>query len=220
MTRDKGKIFAIGDIHGSYRKLSKLLDRLPYEPGKDRLVFLGDYINRGKETAQVLRLLCELKKQDPRIIFLIGNHEYVLLEGHRRADQGLRPYLRLMGIETTMSSYNSGHNLNLETLDFMPTKHLQFLKELLPYWENDNYIFVHAGIDPARPLAQNEISSLCEARDSFFADHHDFGKKVIFGHTPFSLPLVTPTKIGIDTGAVYGNLLTAIELPGENFYHA
>ncbi len=94
----------------------------------------------------------------------------------------------------------------------MPQEHLDFLKNLEPFWENDSYIFVHAGLEPNLPVAQNDISTLCEARDIFFSVDHDFGKKVIFGHTAFSLPLVTSTKIGIDTGAVFGNLLTAIEL--------
>jgi serine/threonine protein phosphatase 1 len=220
MTAESGKIFAIGDIHGTYRRLCKLLDRLPYRPGKDRLIFLGDYINRGQESAKVLELLCELKKEDPRIITLLGNHEYLLLEYQRSGDQALLPFLRAMGLDSTLSSYGAGHNFNLQTFGFMPEEHRQFLHELLPYWANDRYIFVHAGLDPNLPLAETDLPTLCEARDSFFAVGHDFGKKVIFGHTPFELPFVTPTKIGIDTGAVYGNLLTAIELPGENFYHA
>jgi serine/threonine protein phosphatase 1 len=79
---------------------------------------------------------------------------------------------------------------------------------------------VHAGLDPEIPLDQQDISSLCETRNTFVSEDHDYGKLVIFGHTPFDMPFVTPTRIGIDTGAVYGNLLTALELPGLVFYHA
>jgi len=222
MTAESGRIFAIGDIHGTYNKLCALLERLPYRPGKDRLVFLGDYINRGNGSAKVLKLLCELKKQDPKVITLLGNHEHLLLEYQGSGDPALLPFLRTMGLDSTVSSYGDGAsgNLNLQTSGFMPKEHRQFLHDLLPYWENDHYIFVHAGLAPNLPLEKNDLSTLCEARDSFWTIDHDFGKKVIFGHTPFELPFVTPTKIGIDTGAVYGNLLTAIELPGENFYHA
>jgi len=220
MTAESGRIFAIGDIHGTYRKLCALLERLPYRPGKDRLVFLGDYINRGSGSAKVLKLLCKLKKQDPQIITLLGNHEHLLLEYQSSGDPALLPFLRAMGLDSTISSYGDGLNFNLQNFGFMPKDHRQFLNDLLPYWENDHYIFVHAGLAPNLPLEKNDLATLCEGRDSFLALDHDFGKKVIFGHTPFELPFVTSTKICIDTGAVYGNLLTAIELPGENFYHA
>ncbi|MBI5556908.1 MAG: metallophosphoesterase [Deltaproteobacteria bacterium] len=220
MTAADSKIFAIGDIHGCFSKLRDLLARLPYTAGRDRLVFLGDYLNRGPDSAKVLELLCARKKTDPGLTTLMGNHEYLLLEYHRTGDEALLPYLRAMGIEATLASYEPGNAFNLRDLNFLPAEHLHFLQNLLPYWETDRYIFVHAGLEPDLPLAANDPSTLCETRNTFIDSNHDFGRKVIFGHTPFELPLVTPTKICIDTGAVYGNLLTAIELPGENFYHA
>lgn len=220
MTSINSKIFAIGDIHGCLVKLRNLLDRLPYEPGRDRLVFLGDYINRGADTAKVLDLLCALRERDPGTITLLGNHEYLLLEYHRTGDQALLPYLRKMGIDTTLKSYGVHTGFGLQPLDFMPAAHLAFIKGLKLYWETADYIFVHAGLEAGLPLAAQDASSCCESRDSFITSNHDFGKKVIFGHTEFELPLVTARKIGIDTGAGHGNLLTAVELPGENFYHA
>lgn len=219
MTQDN-KIFAIGDIHGCYEKLIDLMIRLPYVPGKDRLVFLGDYINRGKGAAQVIELICRLRRENGKVITLLGNHEYILREYLRSHDPQLLPYLRNMGIEATRESYRAETKLHLDGSGYLATEHLEFLDTLLPYWQNDRYIFVHAGIDPEVPLAENDLTTLCEAREIFFAGEHDFGKKVIFGHTPFELPLVTPTRIGIDTGASYGNLLTAVELPAETFYHA
>jgi serine/threonine protein phosphatase 1 len=220
MTNTYGKIFAIGDIHGCAAKLRDLLSRLPYEPGRDRLVFLGDYINRGPDTAKVLDLLCGLKKRDPDLIPLLGNHEYLLLEYHRSGDPALLPYLRKMGIDATLKSYGMHTAFNLQSLDFLPDAHLSFLKGLRLYWETGEYIFVHAGLEPDRALAEQDATSFCETRDNFISGNFDLGKRVIFGHTEFELPLVTTTKIGIDTGAVHGNLLTAVELPGEIFYHA
>jgi serine/threonine protein phosphatase 1 len=220
MTLTSGKIFAIGDIHGSYHKLRGLLDRLPYTPGRDRLVFLGDYLDRGPDSARVLDLLCELKGREPDTIALLGNHEYLLLEYYRSGDPILLPYLRGMGLDATLDSYGPRSTTNLQTLSFLPQEHLAFLLSLLPYWESPYYIFVHAGLEPNIPLAANDLPTLCEARDTFIALDHDFGKKVIFGHTPFELPYVTATKIGIDTGAMYDNLLTAIQLPDEMFFHA
>lgn len=219
MTTAKGKIFAIGDIHGCYDKLSRLLDRLPYSAGRDRLIFLGDYLNRGPESAKVLDLLCQIKAHDPATTALLGNHEYLLLEYHASGDPILLPYLRAMGLEATLASYGI-QGCGPRLLDFFPPEHQKFLRSLLPYWETEDYIFVHAGLEPGKPLAAHDAPSLCEVRDIFLSSGYDFGRKVIFGHTPFELPMVTAARIGIDTGAAYGNLLTAVELPGGNFYHA
>jgi len=220
MTSTVGKIFAIGDIHGCAARLRDLLYRLPYEPGRDRLVFLGDYINRGPDTAGVLDLLCGLKERDPDLIALLGNHEYLLLEYHRSGDPALLPYLRKMGIDATLKSYGMHTAFSLQSLDFLPPTHLAFLTGLRLYWETGEYIFVHAGLEPDRALAEQDATSFCETRGNFISGNFDLGKKVIFGHNEFELPLVTATRIGIDTGAVHGNLLTSVELPGESFYHA
>lgn len=214
------KIFAIGDIHGCLGKLRELLALLPYRPGHDRLVFLGDYIDRGPDSAKVLDLLCALREQDPGTVTLLGNHEYLLLEYHRTGDPALLPYLRRMGIDATLKSYGVHTGFGLQSLAFLPAAHRKFLEELQLYWQNETYIFVHAGLEAGLPLTEQDATTCCEARDSFISSDYDFGKKVIFGHTGFELPLVTANKIGIDTGAAHGNLLTAVELPGENFYHA
>ena len=220
MTEGNGKIFAIGDIHGCADKLRELIRRLPYEPGRDRLVLLGDYIDRGPDSAGVLELLCALKERDPKLIALSGNHEYLLLEYHRTGDPALLPYLRKLGIDATLKSYGVHTGFTLQSLDFLPPTHRAFLENLLPYWETGDYIFVHAGLEPGLPPAAHDLAGLCETREGFLSTDHDFGRRVIFGHTEFELPLVTPTRIGLDTGAVHGNLLTAVELPGGGFYHA
>lgn len=220
MADQDGKIFAIGDIHGCAAKLRDLLTRLPYEPGRDRLVFLGDYINRGPDSAGVLDLLCELKERTPDLVALLGNHEYLLLEYHRGGDPALLPYLRKMGVDATLKSYGVHTGFTLQSLDFLPRPHLAFLKSLRLYWEIGQYLFVHAGLETDRPLAEQDATSICESRENFLAGASVLNKKVIFGHNEFELPLVTAAMIGIDTGAVHGNLLTAVELPGGGFYHA
>ncbi len=217
---EKGKIFAIGDIHGCFEKLRNLVERLPYDPQQDTLVFLGDYIDRGSQSKEVLDYLCQLRRQAKKLIALIGNHEHLMLEYHRTGDPALLPFLRHLGIDKLLDSYGANNPKSLQKMRFLPAEHLQLLHSLLPYWETEDYIFVHAGLEPGIPLEQQDISSLIEARSTFLAEEHDYGKLVIFGHTPFNMPFVTPTRIGIDTGAVYGNLLTALELPGLVFYHA
>ena len=217
---EKGKIFAIGDIHGCYDKLRRLLERIPYDPRQDTLVFLGDYIDRGPHSKEVLTYLCQLKRQAKKCIMLIGNHEYLMLEYHRTGDPALLPFLRHLGIDATLDSYGVQSPKSLQEMLFLPEEHRRLFHSLLPYWETDEYIFVHAGLDLGIPLAQQDLSSLCETRNTFLSEEHDYGKRVIFGHTPFDMPFVTPNRIGIDTGAVYGNFLTALALPGLVFYHA
>ena len=216
----KGRIFAIGDIHGCSTKLQLLLNRLPFDRAHDTLVFLGDYLDRGPDTKGVLDQLCRLRGDGVRLVPLMGNHEYLLLEYHRSGDQALLPYLRRLGLENTLESYGGASLSALAALDFMPSEHRNFLASLLPYWETEEYIFVHAGLRHDQPLADQDISDLCEIREPFLSDERDYGRRVIFGHTPFATPLLTPFRTGIDTGAVYGNLLTAVELPGLHFHHA
>jgi serine/threonine protein phosphatase 1 len=215
-----GKIFAIGDIHGCYEKLRQLMERLPYDPQQDTLVFLGDYIDRGRQSKQVLDYLCELRRRTKKFVALIGNHEHLMLEYHRTRDPSLLPHLRHLGIQATLDSYGADNPKSLQEMLFLPPAHRQLFHALLPYWETEEYIFVHAGLDPGIPLAQQDLATLCESRDTLFSEEHDFGKVVVFGHTPLDMPFVTPTRIGIDTGAVYGNLLTALELPGMVFHHS
>jgi serine/threonine protein phosphatase 1 len=214
------KIFAIGDIHGCAARLKLLLSRLPFDPGRDTLVFLGDYLDRGPGAREVLDQLCRLKDDGVHIVPLMGNHEYLLLEYHQTGDRTLLPYLRRLGLEKTLESYGGASLHQLGSLQFMPAEHRELLASLLPYWETPDYIFVHAGLRPDQPLAEQHISDLCEVREPFLTEERDFGKRVVFGHTPFATPLLTPRKIGIDTGAVYGNLLTAVALPELRFYHA
>lgn len=215
-----GRIFAIGDIHGCAAKLEILLNRLPCDRKHDTLVFLGDYLDRGPDARGVLDQLCALQAEGVHIVPLMGNHEYLLLEYHRSGDQALLPYMRRLGLEKTLESYGGASLSGLASLDFMPREHRNFLASLHPYWETEEYIFVHAGLRPDLPLADQDISDLCEVREPFLSQELDFGRKVIFGHTPFASPLLTPFRIGIDTGAAYGNMLTAVELPGLHFHHA
>jgi serine/threonine protein phosphatase 1 len=100
----------------------------------------------------------------------------------------------------------------------IPKNHLIFYQNLLLFYETEDYIFVHAGLRPNIPLNQQNPTDLLWIRDEFYVSRFKFQKKVIFGHTPFPEPLVRRDKIGIDTGVVYGNKLTCLELPDMRFY--
>jgi serine/threonine protein phosphatase 1 len=95
----------------------------------------------------------------------------------------------------------------------IPLEHRHFLESLLLHYETEDYIFVHAGMKPGLPLGDQTMHDLLWVRNEFIDAEDDFGKMVVFGHTPLSYPLIMPNKIGIDTGAVYGGKLTCVELP-------
>ena len=214
-----GRLIAIGDIHGCIKKLENLLKYLSIR-NNDRVVFLGDYIGRGPNSKEVISLLIELKEKNDNVIFLLGNHENLLLEYVRSPDDILIPYLRQQHIEAFVKSYGENDLGSLHTLSFMPKEHVEFLKSLQLYYTEQEYLFVHAGIMPGLPLEKHTAMEFCEVRDIFLESDFDIGKTVVFGHTAFEMPLVTKNKIGIDTGAVYGNVLTAVVLPEIRFYHA
>jgi serine/threonine protein phosphatase 1 len=209
------KLFAIGDIHGSFDKLQDLMQKIPIDFATDTLVFIGDYIDRGPGSVEVVDYLLDLKKRVPEIIFLKGNHEDMLekyLDGTDRFT-----YL-LNGGQNTLDSYLSKTD---RTGSFpIPTEHMEFFRSLRLYYETEAYIFVHAGLRPKVPLASQESEDLLWIRDKFIYSKYNFGKPVVFGHTPLEKPLVERNKIGIDTGAVYGNALTCVQLPDILFFTA
>ncbi len=215
MTNIMGKIFAVGDIHGSFDRLQELMKKIPIDFAHDTLVFIGDYIDRGPASVEVVDYLIGLKNRVPETIFLKGNHEDMLekyLDGTDRFT-----YL-LNGGQNTLDSYLS-RNLQSELYP-IPSNHMEFFKTLRLYYETEAYIFVHAGLRPKVPLASQETEDLLWIRDKFIYSKYDFGKTVVFGHTPLEKPLVESNKIGIDTGAVYGNALTCIQLPELIFFTA
>ena len=207
------KIFAIGDIHGCFNKLCNLMDKIDIDHEKDTLVFLGDYIDRGPDSFEVIEYLTGLKKKFQKIIFLKGNHEE-MLENYLKGPDKLT-YLNNGG-QSTLESYIK-HNLHHGDSIF-PVKHLEFFKSLICYYQTEKYIFVHAGLKKKVKLESQKSDDMLWIRKGFINKNFDFGKTVVFGHTPFQKPFVDAYKIGIDTGAVYGNKLTCVVLPEITFY--
>ncbi|MBN1932783.1 MAG: serine/threonine protein phosphatase [Desulfobacterales bacterium] len=208
-----GKIFAIGDIHGCFDKLQILMDKIDVDFDTDTLVFLGDYIDRGPNSSEVVEYLIDLKKRFSKIIFLKGNHEEMLEDFLAGIDR--LKYLTNGGQQTLDSYLKKSRKFEASPI---PQEHLDFFKRLRLYYETDQYIFVHAGLRENIPLESQDVLDILWIRGRFIDSDYDFGKRVIFGHTVFPEPLVQPNKIGIDTGAVYGNKLTCLELPRLIFY--
>ena len=206
------KIFAIGDIHGCLDKVKALMDALDIDVQRDTVVFLGDYVDRGAHSKEVVDfLLDEVAPRLDHAVFLKGNHEEMLDDYL----QGARQQMFLAnGGRATIESYERARSAKD---DLLPQGHSTFFKNLLTCYEKENYFFVHAGLRPKVPLAEQETWDMLWIRDEFIYSEWDFGKRIIFGHTPFRSPFVMENKIGIDTGAVYGNKLTCVELPSMRF---
>ena len=207
------KIFVVGDIHGCFEKLIALMDKLPIDYNQDKLIFIGDYIDRGPGSFEVVRYLIELKKLKPDTVYIKGNHEDML---QNYLDGSDRFTYQLNGGQQTLDEYLNRSDSKDEFP--IPSDHLEFFNSLQLYHQTEDYIFVHAGLRENVPLESQAKMDLLWIRDEFIHSEFNFGKRVIFGHTPFKEPLLQPNKIGIDTGAVYGNLLTCVQLPEIEFF--
>ncbi len=212
------KIFAIGDIHGCLEKLEELMAKLDIDRQKDTLVFIGDYIDRGKSGKEVVDYVLRLQNEYQNVVCILGNHEQMFMRYLEGMDESM--YLSNGGV-STLSSYEIFLSDETEKRKRkIPENHLRFFESLLPYYETDGYIFVHAGIRPGLPLKEQTLDDLLWIRYEFIENEKDFGKTVVFGHTPLMSPLIEINKIGIDTGAVYGGKLTCVELPEIKIYQA
>ena len=219
------KCYVVGDVHGCLSELASLVESLPLERG-DTLVFLGDYVDRGPDSKGVIDYLAALHGNDEhKTVFLRGNHEdmmlsYMGLSGHH-GDAFL-----LNGGLDTLASYGvaaptaspgaaDGHRL----LAALPPEHVEFLVRLDPWYFVDGFLCVHAGINPGRPWDEQIGEELIWIRHEFIVNPHTLPQTVLFGHTPmrevfFNLPY----KIGLDTGLVYGNALSCLEVTGRTLY--
>ncbi|MBW2609685.1 MAG: serine/threonine protein phosphatase [Deltaproteobacteria bacterium] len=203
------KIFIVGDIHGCLDMLKRMMDKIDWHPNRDRLIFLGDYIDRGMNSRGVVDFILEFSEISSHVQCLMGNHETLFLNYLEGGD--IDTFLHNGGIET-LDSYNRGGEFDI------PPEHVSFFRSLHTMIELEDYYVVHAGLQPGVEITRQSQDDLIWIRDPFIFSDWDFGKKVIFGHTPFSVPLVMDNKIGLDTGAVFGNRLTCLELPDMIFH--
>lgn len=217
-----GRIFAIGDIHGMYYKLVFLLDRIDKYgiTDQDTLVFLGDYIDRGKKSYDVVERLRFLEYEYNDVVFLKGNHEEMFLNYVRYGDSepiNAVVFLQNGGIATMDSYLEHGYDFRKK----FPREHLDFLDNLQLTYETDDYFFCHAGVHPMNPLHEQDEDDLLWIRKDFIHSNKDFGKIIVFGHCVFKEPLIQDNKIGIDTGAFKeGCDLTCVVLPDMEFITA
>ncbi|MGD9158120.1 MAG: metallophosphoesterase family protein [Desulfobacteraceae bacterium] len=206
---ENSKSFIIGDLHGCRDMLEEMLNIIPWDSEKDNLIFIGDYIDRGNDSKGVIDILIKLMETSSNIQCLMGNHESLFLDYFYNRNENA--FLINGGI-ATLNSYRVNDKICI------PPEHVSFVKSLKTLVELDDYYIVHAGLMPGIEIEKQSIKDKLWIREDFIFSEYDFGKKVIFGHTPFPAPYIVSNKIGLDTGAVFGNKLTCIELPDEKFY--
>jgi serine/threonine protein phosphatase 1 len=207
--------YVIGDIHGCVEELSRLLEGLPLAQG-DLVVFLGDYIDRGPDSRAVISYLLSFKQDHETVefVFLKGNHEDMFLSylglggqyGNMFLPNGGKATLASYGVEPDKMSPENA-------LALIPASHIDFFQALRSYHITDPYLCVHAGIQPEKPLVEQTDEDLLWIRNVFIYRSHKLPYTVLFGHTPQPTVLYDlPYKIGLDTGLVWGNMLTCLDV--------
>jgi serine/threonine protein phosphatase 1 len=215
------RVYAIGDIHGCDIQLANLHEIIAEDVARrpvDQAILLhiGDYVDRGADTAGVLRrLMGQSPIEGMAVINLLGNHDETMLN----ALSGDRPAATdwlFAGGAAALESYGVDPASPREAWpDSVPRAHLDFLRNLSVMHQHGGYLFVHAGIRPGVPLDQQVREDLLRMRQPFLYSDADFGAVVVHGHTPVKEPVVRHNRIAIDTGAVFGGKMTAAVLEAE-----
>jgi serine/threonine protein phosphatase 1 len=221
-------IYAIGDIHGRIDLLDKLVDVIRSDISRHdfmvpmRIIFLGDYIDRGSASRQVIDRILSLEAEW-RTVAIMGNHEDALLQFLDNPDIG--PSWAQHGGAETLISYGVDPPANTDegswarTRDLfaakLPVAHEMFFRRLLPYTLAGDYLFVHAGVRPKVRLEDQTAQDLMWIRREFVECEKSIDKVVVHGHTPSELAHVGRWRIGVDTGAYATGVLTAIRLFNE-----
>jgi serine/threonine protein phosphatase 1 len=226
------RAYAIGDIHGRLDLLNNLLDRIEQdirarEPRRNVIVFLGDYVDRGPESAGVIERLRTFRPEHAEAVFLAGNHEEFFLRILHGDTHSLAQWLKFGGAECVESyGIEVPQLLRLprsEALRLLqasvPAAHVEFLYGLEDSYGFGQYLFVHAGIRPGIALEEQKRSDLRWIRDPFLSFDGSHGCVVVHGHTIVEEVQERRNRIGIDTGAYRSGLLTAVAIEDDRRWY-
>ncbi|MGB3899433.1 MAG: metallophosphoesterase [Mesorhizobium sp.] len=218
-------VYAVGDVHGCLDELLALEDAIARDaeelPGRKLIVMLGDYVDRGPASAQVLDHLVAAPPPGFERICLTGNHEMVMLdylEGRTSRSgwlaMGAEPTLLSYGIdpERLHLVYGSDRRIDDVIRAAIPAEHAAFLRSLPIMIEAENFLFVHAGIRPELPLDRQSDRDLVFIRDEFYKAAHLLSRYVVHGHTPVTEARRDGMRVNLDTGACFSGKLTALRL--------
>lgn len=224
---DGQRVYAIGDVHGHFDLLIRLLRRIKADTeqrvaAKTHVVLLGDLIDRGPHSAEVLEYLRAHRDGFATFHFIAGNHEEAMLASLA----GTLPQEELgwldFGGRETMISYGvdrelltvAGPDFAEQMRRFVPRIHLDFMASFVDSLQIGDYVFVHAGIMPGVPIDRQDSRDMRWIRQPFLDDRRDHGFVVVHGHTITEQPDIQHNRVGIDTGAYRTGLLTALALEG------
>jgi serine/threonine protein phosphatase 1 len=230
------RVYAIGDIHGRLDLMIRLLARIHEDAAgradgrRPRIVFLGDYIDRGEASRQVLDALLNLAGANSRdLIFLQGNHEAALLAFLRDPEgqpgwlsYGARATLGSLGLPVRQRGLGRADRVRLrDELAEAIAPYLGFLTALGASVRSGDVLFSHAGLDPRLPLGTQPAEAMIWGHRDFLVDQPVAGLRVVHGHYDGDRPVSRPGRVCVDTGAYYSGVLTAVCLDaGERFLAA
>ncbi len=224
------RIYAIGDIHGRVDLLKSLHKKISEDaknadPDTRKIaIYLGDYVDRGDHSKEVLDLLIDEPLEGFESVFLKGNHEEMLCHFVEDASVGL--VWLAYGGDACIYSYKvpapNGTSKPEEVVKIqrslqsvIPDSHMEFLNNLMLSYEVGDYYFVHAGVNPDQPLFEQGPASQMWIREEFINDPRFHGKVIVHGHTITETPDIMHNRIGIDTGAYYSGTLTCLVLEND-----
>lgn len=229
---DGRRVYAIGDIHGRNDLLQQLLDKIIQDDGErdaadSEIIFLGDLVDRGPDSAGVIETAMRLKAAAGNVRFLMGNHEEIYLAAATGDEKSVRFFNRIGGRETILSydiPVREYIELDMPELaqripQLFPREHVDFIAGFEDQIVIGDYAFVHAGIRPGIPLAEQSQKDLRWIREDFLSAQEPHEKIIVYGHTINDVVVETGTRIGIDTGAYYSNKLTALVLQGSERWY-
>jgi len=221
------KIYCIGDIHGRADLLKQLHEKILTDArnysGKKTVVYLGDYIDRGEQSCQVIDLLLSGPLPGFDNVYLMGNHEQVMMSFIEYPEAaaswlafGGREALNSYGIVLAhIPGRHEVKELAKQLDDRLPEAHRDFLQNCEDSWRCGSYYFVHAGIQPGVALDKQVLEDQLWIRDEFLNSKRDHGAIIVHGHTIAPEPRLLPNRIGIDTGAYSSGILTCLVLEGS-----
>ncbi|WP_258605127.1 metallophosphoesterase family protein [Mesorhizobium sp. AR10] len=222
-------VYAIGDVHGCYKELRSLeqkiqLDALAFR-GRKIIIMLGDYVDRGIQSARVLDHLVAPPPRGFLRVCLAGNHEVAMLnylDGYLSREL----WLTAGGLETLYSYgvdparlsnlYGSSEEVDQRIREAIPAGHVRFMRTLPIMICSKKFVFVHAGIRPGIDLAAQDEDDLLTIRSDFFEAAHLLDRWVVHGHTPVDMPKLEGRRLDIDTGAFQSGRLTAVRIAGKH----
>jgi serine/threonine protein phosphatase 1 len=238
-------VYVVGDVHGCVDKLHSLLARIDSDTDSDtegaaggpgKVVFVGDYIDRGEASADVLRFLAEMTASFPeRVVALMGNHERMMLDFLADPTGSAKRWIRYGGLQT-LASFGVGAGLSTDSrnaadlldaagdlTEAMGPDLIDWVRQLPLCWSSGTLWVTHAGADPEHAMGAQKPKAMLWGADRFLSRERADGQWVAFGHQPFEIPFAEQGRIAVDTGAVYGGVMTAarVAVNGEvRFLHS